>query len=325
VIEHAGRLLSLVETALPFAVTDELETIGPFDFDGHLDTPMTAHPKRCALTGELHFFGYQAERPYLTYYIADARGEIVSRREIPVDGPSLLHDFAITERYALFFDSPARMVGSWDGMPFQWSEAAPARIAVVPRAGGALRWLEVERGHLGHTANAFESGGRIVLDAIRYARFPGAPPFLHRWELDLESGRAREQPFDARPVEFPRIDDRRMGRAHRYTYVVELRDIVDDVPTCAPLRRYDVVSGTSQVHDFGPQKVAGECVLVPAHDGAAEDEGWLITLVYDGERKSSDLVVLDARAFDAPPLARVRLPGRVPFGFHGNWVPFTNR
>jgi carotenoid cleavage dioxygenase-like enzyme len=322
VIEHAGRILSMVEAALPMHLDGELSTVGAFDFDGAVDTPMTAHPKRCPSTGELHFFGYQMVRPYLTYYIANAGGRVISKREIEVEGPCYLHDFAITERYALFFDSPARMIRDWGaGMPFEWSDSHQTRIGVVPRAGGKVRWFDVESGQLCHTANAFERAGTIVLEAIRSARFEAAPPYLHRWELDLESGRTRERQLDDRLVEFPRIDDRRTGRPHRYTYVVEMLDFVDGAPTKSLLRRYDAETGTSLVQELGPGQIPGECVFVPKSAQSPEDDGWLLSLVRDSERDISELVVLDAGHFGAAPVARVRLPQRVPFGIHGSWVP----
>ncbi|TKC97194.1 carotenoid oxygenase family protein [Polyangium fumosum] len=321
IIEHAGRLLSMVEAALPMQLDRELSTVGIFDFDGALDTPMTAHPKRCPSTGELHFFSYQTVRPYLTYYIADAGGRVISKREIEVDSPSHMHDFALTEHDAVFFDSPARMTRDWgDGMPFAWSETHTARLGVVPRAGGAARWFDIEPGHLSHTANAFERDGTIVLEGTRCARFEASPPCLHRWEIDLGSGQTRERAIDERIVDFPRIDDRRVGRPHRYTYVVELCDFVGGAPTSARLRRYDAATGASAAQDLGPRRIPGECVFVPRGDDPSEDAGYLLSIVYDGERDGSELVVLDAETFGAAPVARVQLPQRVPFGFHGTWV-----
>ena len=46
-----------------------------------------------------------------------------------------------------------------------------------------------------------------------------------------------------------------------------------------------------------------------------------MTFVYDPARDKSDLVILDATNFDKPPVARIQLPTRVPFGFHGSWLP----
>ncbi len=106
VIAHAGRLLALVETSLPTEVTKELETIGCFDFGGRLTTGMTAHPKVCPRTGELHFFAYSFMPPFLTYHRAEADGRLVQSADIDVPGPTMIHDFAITERHVLVMDLP---------------------------------------------------------------------------------------------------------------------------------------------------------------------------------------------------------------------------
>jgi carotenoid cleavage dioxygenase-like enzyme len=95
------------------------------------------------------------------------------------------------------------------------------------------------------------------------------------------------------------------------------------VPTGAVLRRYDSATGDSQVQELGPQQVFGECVFIPRGADPSETAGWLVGLVHDSAQNSSDLVVLDAGDFGGPPLARVRLPQRVPYGFHGSWVART--
>mgnify|MGYP001591261896 FL=1 len=46
----------------------------------------------------------------------------------------------------------------------------------------------------------------------------------------------------------------------------------------------------------------------------------MIGFVYDAADDSSDLVILDGSAPGTDPVARVHLPQRVPFGFHGSWV-----
>ena len=62
---------------------------------------------------------------------------------------------------------------------------------------------------------------------------------------------------------------------------------------------------------------------MPASAGAAEDDGWVISFAYDAEPDGSDVVILDAADFTGDPVATIHLPQRVPFGFHGNWVPDT--
>ena len=61
--------------------------------------------------------------------------------------------------------------------------------------------------------------------------------------------------------------------------------------------------------------------LLAASVWAAEDEGWLMGYVVDMAHQTTDLVILDAHHFSGPPQAIVRIPHRIPSGFHGNWVP----
>ncbi|MBI1846504.1 MAG: carotenoid oxygenase family protein [Candidatus Rokubacteria bacterium] len=335
VVEHAGRILALVETSFPTEVTRELETVGCFDFGGRLTTGMTAHPKTCPRTGELHFFGYSFMPPFLTYHRADADGRLVQSEVIEVPGPTMIHDFAITDRHVLFMDLPLvfdlelALAGT---MPYRWSDDYGARVGVMRRGGtnADVRWVEVAPCYVFHPLNAYEDGhGDVVMDVVRYPELwragsaDAAPASLHRWRIDPEGRRASEDPLDDRAIEFPRFDERRLGRAHRYGYAVDTGRGVDHSSGTA-LIKYDLRDGRSGVHDFGRGRVPAEPVFVPASAAAAEDEGWLLTYVYDAARDGSDLVILDAADFTGKPVATVALPQRVPFGFHGSWLPGTD-
>ena len=330
VVEHAGRILALVETSLPTEVTRGLDTIGCFDFGGRLTTGMTAHPKHCARTGELHFFGYSYRPPYLVYHCADAAGRLVQSEVIEVPGPTMIHDFAITERHVVFMDLPVvfdlglAMAGT---MPYRWSDEYGARVGVMPRGGtkADVRWFEVAPCYVFHPLNAFEDGGAVVMDVVRYPELwradasGAAKACLHRWRIDLAGGGVGEQPLDDRAIEFPRCDERRVGLANRYGYAVYTERGVDR-NTGTSLIKYDLGGQASATHDFGLGRIPAEPVFVPASPWAAEDEGWVLTYVYDTARDGSDLVIVDASRFTAKPVAVVRLPQRVPFGFHGSWL-----
>jgi carotenoid cleavage dioxygenase-like enzyme len=330
VVAHAGRILALVETSFPMEMTRELDTVGCFDFDGRLTTGMTAHPKTCPRTGELHFFAYSWAPPFLTYHRADAAGRLVRSEAIEVPGPTMVHDFAITERKVVFMDLPLvfdlelALAGT---IPYRWSDEYGARVGVMPRSGTSadIRWLEVEPCYVFHPLNAYDDErGGVVLDVVRYpelwrAEFAGPPGSLHRWRIDVAAGRVGEGPLDDRPIEFPRLDERRVGLPHRYGYAVDTGRGADEF-TGSSLVKYDLRDGASTAHDFGPGRVPGEPVFVPASSAAGEDEGWLLTYVYDAARDGSDLVILDAADFAGKPVATIALPQRVPFGFHGSWL-----
>jgi len=331
VIRHAGRILALVESSFPTEVTPELETVGIHDFGGRLTTAMTAHPKICPRTGEMHFFGYGFSRPYLTYHVADAAGTLVHSAEIELPAPVMIHDFAITDRDVIFLDLPVVFSAEralQGTMPFAWSDAHGARVGVLPRRGtGAdVRWMEIEPCYVFHPRNAWREGDAVVLDAARYPELwrATAADFrtatLHRWRIDPGKGRVDEEPLDDRGVEFPRVDARREGLPHRYGYAVRYEAGPDGAAFHA-LVQHDLARGTVRQHDFGAARTPGEAVFAPASPAAGEDEGWVLSLVYDAGRDASDLVVLDASRFDAPPVATVPLPQRVPFGFHGSWLP----
>jgi carotenoid cleavage dioxygenase len=332
VIAHAGHILALCEVGTPYEMSPELETIGRYDFAGSLTTNMTAHPKIDPETGDLHFFAYRPRRPFVTYYRADRSGRMTCRATVDVAGPTIMHDFAITRRFAVFLDQPLvfnRSGPSGGGLPFRWDPDYRSRIGLLPtdRPDDGVRWFDVDTPYIPHVMNAFEEGDDVVLRAVVSDAFTltgGSPSSLavtlREWRLDLLTGRVRQADLADLPAELPRIDERRVGRPHRYGYAMEVRP-QEGWAASGGLVKYDFASSTVTTHDFGPHVRAAEPVFVPAHDLAGEDEGWILSYLYDERDDRSRLVVLDAQAFDSPPVAMVVLPQRVAFGAHGSWIP----
>ncbi|MBB4682832.1 carotenoid oxygenase family protein [Amycolatopsis jiangsuensis] len=326
VVNHAGRTLALVESSLPYEITRELDTVGGYDFGGALADSMTAHPKICPETGELHFFGYGSiTAPHVSYYRADANGKLVVRQPIDVPGLTMMHDFALTRSHVVFFDLPVVFDrGMADGgMPYRWSDTYGARLGVLRRddPAGGVRWVNVNPCYVFHTLNAYDtSDGRIVAHVVRYDyvfrpghREPDGQ--LWRWTIDPAAGTVTEDRLDERDGEFPRIDDRLAGLDARFGHLTAA-----GTDGRRSLRRYDLHTGTASEHLFAPGQVPGEAVFVPA-DSTPGGAGWLLSYVYDAAEDRSDLVVLDAQDVAADPVATVHLPARVPAGFHGNWLP----
>jgi carotenoid cleavage dioxygenase len=146
----------------------------------------------------------------------------------------------------------------------------------------------------------------------------GSPPVLHRWTIDQESGKVSEEPLDDRPTDFPRVHDRVVGLKHRFAYMAGLGAGPETLG--ASLRKHDFESGTAVTHDLGIGFQSGEPVFAESPGAAGEDDGWILSFVYDAANDSSDLVIIDARNFDKEPVARIHMPTRVPFGFHGSWL-----
>jgi carotenoid cleavage dioxygenase-like enzyme len=328
VVNHAGKTLALVESSLPYEISTELETIGAYDFDGKLVDSMTAHPKICPTTGEMHFFGYGSLfEPHVTYHRVDANGELIINRPLDVKALTMMHDFALTAEHVVFMDLPIVFnadvaINNPGDMPFRWDDNYGARLGVLRRDDpfGEVRWFEIDPCYVFHVANAYDRGNSIELQAVRYPelwRNDGSfdqDGVLWSWTVDLTTGTVTERQLDDRRIEFPRIDDRLAGLPARYS--VSASD--------ASLVRYDLSTGAAVEHRFGTAGspgVPGEAVFVPSTAGPAdESSGWYLGYVYDPARDSSDLVILDASDFAGEPVARIRMPRRVPFGFHGNWI-----
>jgi carotenoid cleavage dioxygenase-like enzyme len=324
VIAHGNRILALEETAFPYQVDGDLNTVGPFDFGGRLTTPMTAHPKRCPASGDLLFFGasWNPAEPALTYHRANSAGELMESREIAVPGHTMMHDFAITENYVVFMDLPVvfdALRAKEGTMPFRWSDTYGARFGIMERASLDIRWFGVDPCYVFHVLNAHEDGSSVVVDGVRYPELwrtspeDFGKPSLHQWTFDLDAGTARERALDDFPVEFPRINEARTGRAYRYGYAVH------NAPEGGgTFVKYDLRTGVSLRRELPLAKVPAEPVFIAAQDARSEDAGWLVSYVYDAARDASDLLVMDAR--DMQTVATVELPQRVPFGFHGAWI-----
>ncbi|WP_405358666.1 carotenoid oxygenase family protein [Kitasatospora sp. NBC_00085] len=340
VIEYGGRLLALCEANLPFELTRELETVGAHDFDGKLRTAMTAHPKECPVTGELHFFGSSPFPPFLTYYVADAKGGIVHTAEIPGATASLKHDFAITRHHVVFVEGNVTFDPTdHSGIPYGWNDGQPARIGVMPRGDdGArkVRWFSIEPGNMLHVANAYEdSRGRIVLEGPTVDRegfrlswnwWVGAPgrgtepvarSYTRRWVVDMAAGTVDEQIIDDLPVEFPTLNEEYLGAENRYHYAISFPD--EKGFGGYGVVKYDRTTGARRIHQVGDARMPGEAVFVPAAEATREDDGYLLTVVSDLKQDASQLLVLDASGLDR--IATVHLPHRVSAGLHGSWIP----
>ncbi|MFD9792812.1 carotenoid oxygenase family protein [Streptomyces sp. NPDC059070] len=353
VVPYKGRILALQESGpRPYELDGELNTLRPYDFRGTLDGAFTAHTKYDARADELHAITYYPTWDHVRHLVVDRTGRVARTTRVPVADAPMMHDFALTERHVVVFDIPVTFdpaaAEAGAPVPYVWNDRHPARVGVLPRAGGSVRWFEVDPVFYSHTLNAYDEGDSVVVDLTT---FP-APFFvagkgsdgptalgtasLDRWTIDLARGRVRTRRLDDRPQEFPRLNESLVTRRHRYGYTASTAAMstayltADGVPPDRSfgnaLLKHDLLRGTTQAHRLPRGAAVGEAVFVPAHGpdpapGAAEDDGYTLAYVHDPERGAADLLILAAQDFTGRPLARIHLPGRVPLGFHGSWVP----
>jgi carotenoid cleavage dioxygenase len=276
--------------------------------------------------------------PYLVFYIADAKGELVRQVEIDVPWPSRCHDFAITRDHVIFYLGPGASKQeefSKSGARNRWKPDLGMRIGIMPRKSrsGKMRWFEAKTGWAYHTLNAYADGDTITLQAVRYGELPypfkpqrAADPhgYLYRWTIDLAAGRLKEEQVHDLPSEFPRIDPRRTGLAHRYGYITARREraegaFLEGTLYLDTVVRIDEQTSRTVSHHF-KGKACGEPVVVPRRGVTGEDEAYVMLHVWNARADACELVILDAANIAAEPLARIKLRKRVAFVFHGIWV-----
>ena len=333
VIVQGGKTFAIVEAGgNPVELSDRLDTVARSDFDGTLPGPFSAHPKRDPDTGELHVLGYFPGWEHLQYIVVGRDGRVRKTVDIPVPGGGrpMIHDCSITENYFIVFDFPVLFdmeMAEGSGFPFRWSEDYGARVGLLPREGTAdeISWHEVDPCFVFHPLNSYEdSDGRVVLDVVRHPKMfatvltgpNDGTPTLDRWLIDPKGGPVKEDRLSDRGQEFPRHDERLIGKPYRYGYC----GAVGEGLLFGGLLKHDLETGES-LHRSEPGRQYQEPVFVPRSDHADEDDGWLLSYVHNAERNAADVVILHAQDFLGAPLATIELPARVPFGFHGNWAP----
>ena len=334
VFEVGGRPYALVEAgSFPVELSSDLEGQRYDPFGGTLGGSYSGHPHRDPLTGELHAIAYDGNIwDAVRHVVISAAGRVVRDVAIAVQHGPCIHDCAITARFVVVFDMPVtfsmRAVLGGQLFPYRWNPAHQARIGLLPRNGTAadIVWCDVDPCFVFHVANAFDDAdGRVVLDVIAYdtmfasdANGLDALGRLERWTVDPVTRCLARHVVDTMPQEFPRIDERRTGQRHRYAYTVSVPpDGNTQLVGATRLYKHDVEAGSRRVHEFGDGHIPGEFVFVPA--GEEEDHGWLLGLVINTGEETTDFVILDAQSFETAPVATVRLPHRIPPGFHGNW------
>ncbi len=337
VIAHAGKTFAIVEAGgLPVELTDDLDTVARSDFGGTLQGGFTAHPKRDPATGELHAVTYYWEWDHIKHVVVGADGRVRRSVEVPVPGGPMVHDTAITETQVVLLDMPCifdpAVMEAGASFPYAWRPDYGTRIGLLSLEGAAddVRWFEIDTCYVFHLLNAFDAGNdQVVLDAVRHDKVfdqdPNGPteggPVLTRWTFDLAGGGVKEEQLDDRAIEFPRHDERKLGRKLRYGYAASFESTDDEALSFKEVLKYDLERNSCESWTAGDGRAPMEPVFVPRSEDAAEDDGFLLSYVYDATENRTDVVVLDAANLSSGPIATIPLPARVPFGFHGNFIP----
>ena len=331
----AGLTLALVEGGgVPVQLSEELDTLGANGFSGTLPGAFSAHPKFDPVTSEWHAMCYSWAQwlDHIQYVVVGPDGRVSKTLDIPLPGMVMVHDMSLTRRYAVVYDLPVTVdfgLVEAGRFPFRWNPAYTPRIGLLPRSdtdASDIIWCELDPCYAYHPMNAYDAeDGTVVIDICRYDRMfdrdilgPAGDclPSLYRWTVDPVRRTVRQQQLDDRAMEFPRVASSVSTLPHRFGYGAGLE------AGFAPgdVYKHDLQRGSVAVHALGAGRGSAEPDFVPREHPRSEDDGWLMSYVYDATTDRSELVILDSRDMSIPPVARVLLPQRVPFGFHGNWI-----
>jgi carotenoid cleavage dioxygenase-like enzyme len=334
IIRHAHRFLALGEGTAPYEIGEGLVTKARYDFAGGLPLGMWAHPKIDPATREMVLFRYGLDKPYLYWAVIGADGRVARAPEViaEIDRGYMIHDFVITEHFLVLIINPATFDlsrAAQGGSALGWEADRGTAIAVIPRTGqgGKICWIETEAFWCWHYANAWEEGGAIVTVFPWWSHLsfgvPGAPPatgHVARGHIDPAAGSFRLEVLDERLTEFPRVDDRRIGRSTQYVMLSHRTSPTLRVGAFDELVRFDLASGAAALHRF-PGQAIGEAVFAPKAGRSEENAGYILTFATDVASLESTFVIIDAEDFSGEPVATIKLPRRVPLGLHGNWYP----
>ncbi len=352
VIYWGGKLMALWEAAEPHRLDpNTLETLGLETLDGTLQPgdAFAAHPHidpSCAADGGdpclVNFAVKAGPSTTITIYELNPAGRVVRQHAHSVPGFAFLHDMAITPNYCIFFQNPVR----FNPIPFalglrgaaqclKFDPKQPTKAILIPRWGDRpVKILETAPCFVFHHANAWESGDEVWVDSICYDSLPSVDPDadfrqvdfdavpegqLWRFRLNLADETVASQVLESRCCEFPSLHPNRVGREYRYLYLGVARQLAGNAPLQG-VAKLDLQTGDRQSWSAAPRGFSGEPVFVPRLGGTSEDDGWVLSLIYDASSHRSDLCIFDAQNLNSGPVARLHLKHHIPYGLHGSFT-----
>jgi beta,beta-carotene 9',10'-dioxygenase len=344
---YADRMVALTEIPLPVIFDPKtLDTLGTFPYQDQLVQGQweSAHPLRDPVQAETinYFIRFGRNSSYVVWKMLENEATRKIIAEIPVEMPSYMHSFALTEHYVILVEFPF-VVNPLDLLlekkPFifnyQWKPALGTQFLVINRASGEVVRIKGEPFFAFHHVNAFDREGKIFIDTITHSNAniigvvteqpedangveESERTRMERFTIDLSQKEiARETLFD-QTTELPRVPSDRVSREYRYCYAVDMR-FPTTLRAKPALYQIDVVTkkGTSWAEEGC---FPGEPIFVPDPDGQSETDGVVLSVVLDFAHHRSFLLVLDAKGFKE--IARAEVPNPIPVGLHGFWKSF---
>lgn len=337
------RLLAMSEDDVPYHVrvtpSGDLKTVGRYDFNGQLQSAMIAHPKLDPVSGELFALSYDViKKPYLKYFKLSPDGKKSEDVEIPIEQPTMMHDFAITENFVVVpdqqvvFKLPEMIRG---GSPVVYDKNKVSRFGVLnknARNGDEIKWIEAPDCFCFHLWNAWEEPETDEVVVIGSCMTPADSIFnecdeslksvLSEIRLNLKTGKSTRRPIIAESeqvnLEAGMVNRNLLGRKTRFAYLA----LAEPWPKVSGFAKVDLSTGEVKKYMYGDQRFGGEPLFLPKTSQlgscSEEDDGYILAFVHDEKEWKSRLQIVNAVNMKLE--AEIELPSRVPYGFHGTFI-----
>lgn len=345
VLALENRLLALWEGGHPHALDRQtLETIGLDDLDSlNPGDTFSAHPKIDPHTGDIYNFGVTfGKQTHLHLYRYGRNGKMLRRSKVPLKTMPLIHDFVMAGSYLIFCIAPVSvnllpLLMHWKSYSeaMRWQPKQGTQILVIDRNTLELvSQSEADPWFQWHFGNGFvDCDGQVVIDIARYADFKtnqflrevpsgniqtDAPSQLWRLRLDPQTTKVSSAVcLSDRTCEFPTVAPALVGQPSRYTYLNARSVRGKGTDLFDAIACFDHERGEMIVADVGEHRYASEPIFAPNPENP--EQGWILSVVYDGDRHVSEVWIFESHALDKDPLCRLALPQPVALSFHGTW------
>ncbi|MFN8530551.1 MAG: carotenoid oxygenase family protein [Anaerolineae bacterium] len=347
--KQAGEYLALTELPPAYVIDPfSLDTLELFQYDDTIDVTMeTAHPHYKTDGTIINYMIKFGLRSTYEIYHVDGRNR-TKLASIPTWSPAYMHSFGYTGRYVVLTENPMLLPPVTGPLAvvfqcapfifnFKWRGDQPTVFTVIDlQDGSVVTRAEAEPIYCFHHINAYEQGDEIILDLAAYqtnevwtalylkylrsTEFMQTPSYIRRYQIPLNKGKhttiSGQQVGDVQ-FELPRINyDQYNAKPYQYAYGVGVNPLRPDFVN--QISKVNVNTGDANVW-FVENLYASEPIFAANPNGTSEDDGVVLATVYDANTNGSFLLVLDGQSFEE--MARVPVPYRIPFGFHGMYYP----